>query len=80
VYHMHWLCAKALKDQWEEEHLLVQHEMNRTCNFFMHKAEEWIWLGALTKDKVGHLAYVVRQWKMYQCLCQDAMDAFNKAR
>ncbi|KAG1782095.1 hypothetical protein EV702DRAFT_1041810 [Suillus placidus] len=79
-YCVHWLRAKALKDRWEEEHLLVQHEMNWTCDFFMHKAEEWIWLGALTEDKVGHLAYAVWQCKMYQCLCQDAMDSFNKAR
>ncbi|KAG1751888.1 hypothetical protein EDB19DRAFT_1628301 [Suillus lakei] len=79
-YHVHWLHAKALKDRWEEEHLLVWHEMNWTCDFFMHKAEEWIRLGALTEDKVGHLAYVAWQCKMYQCLCQDAMDAFNKAR
>ncbi|KAG1737441.1 hypothetical protein EDB19DRAFT_1636995 [Suillus lakei] len=42
-YHVHWLHAKALKDWWEEEHLLVWHEMNWSCNFFMHKAEEWIW-------------------------------------
>lgn len=77
---MHWLRAKALKDRWEEEHLLVQHEMNWTCDFFMHKAEEWIRLGAVTQDKVGHLAYAARQCTMYQRLCQDAMDAFNKVR
>ncbi|KAG1788809.1 hypothetical protein EV424DRAFT_1355962 [Suillus variegatus] len=79
-YRVHWLRAKALKDQWEEEHPLVQHEMNWTCDFFMHKAEEWIRLGAVTQDKVGHLAYAAWQCKMYQRLCQDAMDAFNKAR
>ncbi|KAG1721475.1 uncharacterized protein EDB91DRAFT_1088440 [Suillus paluster] len=79
-YHVHWLRAKALKDRWEEEYLLVQHEMNWTCNFFMYKAKVWIRLGAITQDKVGHVAYVARQCKMYQCLCQDAMDAFNKAR
>ncbi|KAG2752022.1 hypothetical protein P692DRAFT_20725514, partial [Suillus brevipes Sb2] len=79
-YRVHWLRAKALKDRWEEEHLLVRHEMNWTCDYFMHKAEEWIQLGAMTKDKVGHLAYAARQCKMYQRLCQDAMDAFNKAK
>jgi hypothetical protein len=77
---VHWLRAKALKDRWEEEHLLVQHEMNWTSDFFMHKAEEWICLGAVTRDKVGHLAYAARQCKMYHRLCQDAMDAFNKTR
>ncbi|KAG1801921.1 hypothetical protein EV424DRAFT_1351821 [Suillus variegatus] len=74
-----WL-NECIKDRLEEEHLLVQHEMNWTCNFFMDKAEEWIRLGDLTKNKVGHLAYAAWQCKIYQCLCQDAMDAFNKAR
>ncbi|KAG2337859.1 hypothetical protein BDR05DRAFT_894553 [Suillus weaverae] len=79
-YCVHWLLAKALKERWQEEHLLVQHEMNWTCDFFMYKAEEWIQLGTVMEDKVGHLAYAVWQCKMYQCLCQDAMDSFNKAR
>ncbi|KAG2367604.1 hypothetical protein BDR07DRAFT_1246395, partial [Suillus spraguei] len=40
-YRVHWLCAKALKDHWSEEYLLVQHEMKWTCDFFLHKAEQW---------------------------------------
>ncbi|KAG1859310.1 hypothetical protein DFJ58DRAFT_840183 [Suillus subalutaceus] len=62
-YRVHWLHAKALRDRWEEEMLLVQHEMNWTCNFFVHKANQWIRLGILGKDtkKVGHIAYAVWQ-------------------
>ncbi|KAG1723452.1 hypothetical protein EDB19DRAFT_1645294, partial [Suillus lakei] len=79
VYWVHWLCAKALRDRWAEELLLVQHEMNWTCNFFLHKAEQWIHLASIAKDaeKVGHLAYAVHQCKMYQCLYVDARDAFK---
>ncbi|KAG1888829.1 hypothetical protein F4604DRAFT_1915889 [Suillus subluteus] len=77
-YRVHWLRAKALRDRWEEELLLVQHEMSWTCNFFLHKAEGWIRLGRIGKDaeNMGHIAYAAWQCKMYQHLYQDASDAF----
>lgn len=58
----------------------MQHEMNWTCDFIMHKSEEWRRLGDLTKDKVGHQVYAAQQCKMYKHLYQDAMDAFNKSK
>ncbi|KAG1717219.1 hypothetical protein EDB19DRAFT_1840719 [Suillus lakei] len=81
-YWVHWLHAKALRDHWEEEMLLVQHEMNWTCNFFLHKAEQWIRLASISKaaNKVGHLAYAVWQRKMYQRLYVDSWDAFEVAK
>ncbi|KAG1733409.1 uncharacterized protein EDB91DRAFT_1084462 [Suillus paluster] len=81
-YQVHWLRAKALRDRWEEEMLLVQHEMNWTYNFFLHKAEQWILLATISKaaDKVGHLAYAARQCKMYQRLYEDSRDAFEVAK
>ncbi|KAG1875513.1 hypothetical protein DFJ58DRAFT_650121, partial [Suillus subalutaceus] len=76
------LCAKALRDRWVEELLLVQHEMNWTCDFFLHKAEQWICLAAIAEEarKMGHLAYVAQQCKMYQRLNEDAMDNFKIAK
>ncbi|KAG1722548.1 uncharacterized protein EDB91DRAFT_1088099 [Suillus paluster] len=81
-YRVHWLRAKALRDRWEEEMLLVQHEMNWTCNFFLHKAEQWILLATISKaaNKVGHLAYAAQQCKMYQRLYEDSRDAFEVAK
>ncbi|KAG1900244.1 uncharacterized protein F5891DRAFT_980514 [Suillus fuscotomentosus] len=67
-YHVHWLHAKAMMDHWKEELLLVQYEMNWTCKFFLHKAEQWIHLSIAAQDKqsLGHIAYVAWQRKMYQ--------------
>ncbi|KAG1844998.1 hypothetical protein F4604DRAFT_1595844, partial [Suillus subluteus] len=81
-YRVHWLRAKALRDRWEEEMLLVQHEMNWTCNFFVHKADQWICLGILGEDteKVGHVAYAAQQCKMYQHLYEDARAAFKTVK
>ncbi|KAG1860083.1 hypothetical protein F4604DRAFT_1588658, partial [Suillus subluteus] len=66
-YWMHWLCDKALRDCWAEEMSLVKHKMDCTCDFFLHKAEEWICLGNISRQvhKEGHLGYVVRQCKIY---------------
>ncbi|KAG2030278.1 hypothetical protein BDR03DRAFT_878696, partial [Suillus americanus] len=38
---VHWLRAKALRDRWKEEILLVQLEMDWTCNYFLWKASQW---------------------------------------
>ncbi|KAG1823337.1 hypothetical protein EV424DRAFT_1538494 [Suillus variegatus] len=80
-YRVHWLCAKAMRDRWAEELLLVQHEMDWTCNFLLRKADEWIHLSAILKlaQKHGHVAYSERQCKIYQCLFGEARDSFNRA-
>ncbi|KAG1804565.1 hypothetical protein EV424DRAFT_1474441 [Suillus variegatus] len=71
-YRVHWL----------QELLLVQHEMDWTCNFLLWKADEWICLGAISKlaQKHGHVAYLERQCKIYQCLFGEARDSFNWAK
>ncbi|KAG2085894.1 uncharacterized protein F5147DRAFT_659371 [Suillus discolor] len=81
-YRVHWLHAKAMRDRWAEELLLVQHEMDWTCNFLLQKADEWICLGAISKlaQKHGHVAYSERRCKIYQCLFREARDSFNQAK
>ncbi|KAG1851428.1 hypothetical protein DFJ58DRAFT_638866, partial [Suillus subalutaceus] len=78
VYRVHWLRAKAMRDRWAEEMLLVKHKMDWTCDFFLHKAENWIHLGNISRQvhKEGHLGYAVRQCKIYQCLYAEASHAF----
>ncbi|KAG2058800.1 hypothetical protein BDR06DRAFT_968297 [Suillus hirtellus] len=78
-YRVHWLQAKALKDCWAEEILLVQHEMGWTCNFFRYKAEEWKHLSIIAKEakKEAHMAYAGRQGKIYECLLEEAKQAFH---
>lgn len=70
-----------MRDWWVEELLLVQHEMDWTCNSFHHKAEEWICLTAISKlaQKEEHLAYAERQCKIYWCLFSKLRNAFNQA-
>ncbi|KAG1859430.1 hypothetical protein C8R48DRAFT_673972 [Suillus tomentosus] len=80
-YCVHWLRAKAMRGRWAEKSLLVQHEMDWTCNSLLWKADEWIRLGAISKlaQKHGHVAYSEKQCKIYQCLFGEARNSFNRA-
>jgi hypothetical protein len=41
VYRVHWLKAKARRDRWREEQILVASEMEWTELFFRHRASRW---------------------------------------
>ncbi|KAG1723661.1 uncharacterized protein EDB91DRAFT_1063313 [Suillus paluster] len=78
-YQVHWLRAKALRDRWKEEMMLVQLEMDWTCNFFLWKATQWgdRMCKSLVKNLPGHACYSGRQSQMYSLLAQDAQAAFQ---
>ncbi|KAG1722601.1 uncharacterized protein EDB91DRAFT_1255997 [Suillus paluster] len=42
VLSVHWLRAKALRDRWAEEFTVIEHEMDWTCTFFLHKSWTWV--------------------------------------
>ncbi|KAG1804027.1 hypothetical protein EV424DRAFT_1474522 [Suillus variegatus] len=67
-YRVHWLRAKALRDRWREEMILVKLEMDWTCKFFLN---HW------RNDLPGHGCYAGRQSQMYSLLAQDAQAAFQ---
>ncbi|KAG1851351.1 hypothetical protein DFJ58DRAFT_842233 [Suillus subalutaceus] len=78
-YRVHWLRAKALWDRWKEEMMLVQLEMDWTCNIFLWKATQWgdRMRESLVKHLPGHACYSGRQSQMYSLLAQDAQAAFQ---
>ncbi|OJA21105.1 hypothetical protein AZE42_09906 [Rhizopogon vesiculosus] len=41
-YRVNWLQMKALCDCWNEEIILIKHEMQWSINFFNHKAKQWL--------------------------------------
>ncbi|KAG2030892.1 hypothetical protein BDR03DRAFT_877264, partial [Suillus americanus] len=41
-YWVNWLQIKALRDHWNEEVILVKHEMQWSINFFNHRAKQWL--------------------------------------
>ncbi|KAG1723332.1 hypothetical protein EDB19DRAFT_1834637 [Suillus lakei] len=78
-YRVHWLQAKSLRNRWKEELLVVESEMDWTCNFFLQKAAQWIeWMGESSANRLqGHACYLGRQSRMYLLLAQDAQAAFQ---
>ncbi|KAG1720213.1 hypothetical protein EDB19DRAFT_1918112 [Suillus lakei] len=78
-YRVHWLRAKSLRDRWKEEQLVVESEMDWTCNFFLQKAAQWIErMGESSANRLrGHACYSGRQSQMYLLLAQDAQAAFQ---
>lgn len=62
--------------------ILVQLEMDWTCNFFVWKAAQWgdRMQESLEKRLPGHACYSGRQSQMYSLLGQDAQAAFQDLR
>ncbi|KAG1719204.1 uncharacterized protein EDB91DRAFT_1065807, partial [Suillus paluster] len=79
VYRVHWIRAKALRDQWKEELMLVELEMDWMCNFFLWKSTQWgdRMRESLVKCLPGHACYSGRQSQMYSLLAQDAQAVFQ---
>ena len=54
VYHMHWLWAKARKNRWNEEVVLLESEMGWTHKFFQSKADECDAVKKKAEEKGDH--------------------------
>ncbi|KAG2052609.1 hypothetical protein BDR06DRAFT_887551 [Suillus hirtellus] len=79
-YRVHWLRTKALCDQWVEELLLVEHEIDWTLEFFLFKASMWLRRLMSTSGAIleGHKCYAIQQAHMYQELAKHAHTNFIK--
>jgi len=66
VKRVHYLRARALKNRWHEEHILLNYEMQWTVRFFKNKAEKWKVAAHYPEISNGAKAYALRQefrWK-----------------
>ena len=75
VQRVHWLQARAQKDRWMEELLLVKYEMQWSTRYFLHKARQWQDRFHIPDTDAGPKAYAAQQssqWK-YLALGADAM-------
>ncbi|KAG1864548.1 hypothetical protein C8R48DRAFT_601716, partial [Suillus tomentosus] len=82
VYRVHWLRAKALRDCWQEEFTLVEHEMTWTLGSFNYKRATWLGRGQNAQDKKqeGHVCYAGKQASMFQRLYKHAESMFKKTK
>ncbi|KAI5981079.1 hypothetical protein EDD15DRAFT_2197779 [Pisolithus albus] len=73
-YRIHWLCAKAAKDHWEEENELVTSEFVWVVNFFQYRAKRWnkIYMAKKLAGNRGAACYAARQQAVYDRLAEQA--------
>jgi nitrogenase molybdenum-iron protein alpha/beta subunit len=86
------LKAKARKDRWNEELVLIQCEMNWTERFFHFMGQKWDRLGAeeLGREETSHAhrtvyerslaAYAAKQAAMWKRMEERANAAFSTVR
>ena len=78
VKRVHFLRVRALKKCWQEEHILLNYEMQWTVRFFKNKAEKWR-DGALTPDiSTGAKAYALRQEARWKRMMVNSDRLFKK--
>lgn len=75
VYRISWLRAKARRDRWEEECVLLRSEMEWTTNYYKNKSEEWSRLGTGSEGDKKHLAFA--QSEMWIFLRDRAKGEFH---
>ena len=70
VYRVHWLQAKARKDRWNEEIMLLEAETGWTRAFFTLKADKWNALKKEGGENGDHrlACYAARQNDLYHKL------------
>ena len=67
VYRVNWLRAKARVDRWQEELILVKHEMQWTLLWFQYQANLWRERSERVESilPTGHKSYAKKQEKLW---------------
>ena len=81
VYRVHWLQAKAMRDQWKEEEGLLKDEFQWTITFFTHFTQVWSHQAVQSQNEglTGLTCYASRQQAIYSHLqhqCQAVWESF----
>ena len=79
VYRVNWLKAKARVDRWQEELILVKHEMDWTIRWFQYQAKIWKERSELEDSMLpkGHEAYAIKQRKLWDAFEKKASERFG---
>lgn len=79
VYQVNWLRTKARYDRFEEEVLLVKHEMGWTIRFFENEISRWTRRAdkSMEDGLAGHAAYAEKQIAMWRNFAIQAQEGFN---
>lgn len=73
---MHWLRARAQQHRWDEEVVLVRHEMEWTARYFLYNMKLW---DGRKECRAGPAAYAARKAAMWHVMAQHAEEKFTNA-
>jgi hypothetical protein len=78
VYRVNWLRAKARVDRWQEELILVKHEMQWTVLWFENQANLWRERSERVDGifPTGHQAYAKKQQKLWTSFRRKSFEQF----
>jgi hypothetical protein len=79
VYRVNWLKAKARVDRWQEELILVKHEMQWTVLWFQYQSNLWRERSERVEGIVtmGHQAYAKKQEKLWKSFEKKSSERFG---
>jgi hypothetical protein len=79
VTRVNWLRAKARHKRWEEEVLILKHEMMWTQRWFEHHKNKWEMRreDAKLASKMGHHAYAAKQVSIWSRFGEHARTEFG---
>ena len=78
VLRVNWLRAKARRDRWAEEKILLRAEIQWTRNFFNHMRTKWY--ARATSGEPQLASYAYRQtdtWRRFTELADTALAKFG---
>lgn len=77
MYRISWLRAKARKERWEEECILLKSEMEWTTRYYKHKSAGWTELALGADDDKKHLAFAQSElWKFMHDRAKAEFDVY----
>lgn len=77
VYRVSWLRAKARKDRWWEEGIIIPHEMLFVILFHAKEAEVWTDRAKASGDLEGKRAFAHRMMLVAERRAEDARKGFG---
>jgi len=77
VQRVHWLRARANRNRWEEELILVGYEMGWSVRYFLHHAAVWEEHGKGAALSPGAVAYAARQVARWNQMAASADHVFQ---
>ena len=79
VNRVHWLRARAQRQRWMEEYMLVGYEMQWIVRYYLHQSGAWenCKAAAQHSGKPGAAAYAARKAAMWQTMAATSDKQFK---